>query len=191
MPIFRSPFQGELLAATLLDPEMEQSLTELAQRLGASVATVQREVSRLEKAGLLRTRKIGNTRLVRADQSSPSFEPLSALVLQAFGPRQVIAEEFASLRGIEEVIIFGSWAARHDGVPGHAPADIDVLLIGSASQERVYQASRRAEERLKRPVNATIRSRARWNHGTDGFLQHVRTGPKLVVWKRPRRNKTR
>lgn len=190
MPIFRSSFQGELLAATLLDPDTEQSLTELAHRLRASVATVQREVSRLEKAGLLCTRRIGNTRLVRADKSSPSFEPLSALVLQSFGPQQVIAEEFAGLRGTKEVVIFGSWAARHDGVPGQAPVDIDVLVIGSAGQENIYHAARRAEERLKRPVNATIRSRARWEHGTDGFVQHVRSEPKLVVWKKTRRNKT-
>ena len=67
LPLFRSVCQAELLAAVLLQPEREWSLTELARSVGASVATVQREVRRAEDAGLVLTRKRGNMRLVRAD----------------------------------------------------------------------------------------------------------------------------
>lgn len=186
MPIFRSLLQGELLSAVLLDREAEQSLTDLAHRLDASVATVQREVSRLEDAGLVRTRKIGNTRLVQADTTSPSFEPLAELVLQAFGPKRVIAEETMGIHGVAEVLIFGSWAARYKGVPGPPPADIDVLVIGSAKPADVHDAVRRAEKRLRRPVNATVRTMARWERGDDAFLRHARSAPHLVVWQQPK-----
>ena len=45
--------RGEVLALILLNPEQEWSLTELANRVGASVSTAQREVSRAEDAGVV------------------------------------------------------------------------------------------------------------------------------------------
>ncbi len=191
MPIFRSTLQGELLAATLLDPEAEQSLSELAERLDAPLATVQREVTRLEQASVLRSRKIGNTRLVRADSSAPTFAPLAELVLLSFGPPHVLRNELSRLRGVEEVLIFGSWAARREGASGPPPSDIDVLVVGTARPDDVHEAARRAEKRLKKQVNASIRSRARWERGDDGFLRHVRAQPKTVVWRRPPGRKKR
>jgi len=40
-----------------------------------------------------------------------------------YGPRAVIAEEFSSIPGVKRLLIFGSWAARHSGVPGLVPHD--------------------------------------------------------------------
>jgi hypothetical protein len=45
LPLLRSRLQAELLTLVLLSPGREWSLTELAQRVGASVATAQREVA--------------------------------------------------------------------------------------------------------------------------------------------------
>lgn len=181
LPIFRSRLQGELLAATLLEPERTGSLTDLARRLGADVATVQREVNRLEQAGILTTHRVGNTRLVSADTTSAVYEPLAALVLHAFGPAQVIAQELAPIEGAHEVYIFGSWAARYHGIKGPPPADVDVLIIGDPDRDDVYEAALRAERRLTRDVNTTIRSKKAWEANREGFVKHVRSSPILVV----------
>lgn len=66
-PIFRSDTQGRLLARLLLDPETEFTITELSHHVGCSAPTVLREVERAELAGLVRTRKIGPSRMVRTD----------------------------------------------------------------------------------------------------------------------------
>ena len=181
LPIFRSRFQAELLSATLLEPEREESLTQLAARLGADVGTVQREVHRLERAGILQTRRVGNTRLVSADTASPIYRPLAEVVLRAFGPLHVVTEEFTRIEGAQEVYLFGSWAARYLGEEGTAPADLDVLVIGSPSRDEVYEASMRAERRLGREVNATIRSKPSWERGRDGFIRQLRRSPLVRV----------
>jgi DNA-binding Lrp family transcriptional regulator len=181
LPIFRSQLQGELLAAALLSPDAEQSLTDLAERLGASLATVQREVHRLEEAGILRSRRVGNTRLVSAETTSPVFSPLAELVLRSFGPAEVVRAEFDNIPGIDELYLFGSWAARYEGEAGRAPADIDVLVIGRPNRDEVYEAALRAEQRLHRPVNTTIRSRAAWSKSDDGFLSQVRSSPLVAI----------
>jgi len=56
--------QGDLLAVLLVVPGTELTLTALATRTGGSLAAVQREATRLEDAGILRSRRIGNARLV-------------------------------------------------------------------------------------------------------------------------------
>ena len=54
LPIFRSRHQAELLADILDDPDREQSLAELTERLGVPTASVHREIDRAERAGIAR-----------------------------------------------------------------------------------------------------------------------------------------
>ncbi|HRC13513.1 MAG: ArsR family transcriptional regulator [Actinomycetales bacterium] len=180
LPLLRSALQGEILALILLNPGQEWSLTDLASRVGASVSTAQREVSRAEDAGVVTSRRVGNTRLVRA-MPSPITEPLTELLLRSFGPPQVIAEEFASVGGIEGIYLFGSWAARYAGASGRSPADLDVLVIGRPDRDDVDYAAERARHRLGREVNVTIRSPQWWRHGTDGFHAEVTTRPLVMI----------
>ena len=53
LPLLRSRSQGDILAAIVLEPDRERSLTELAEEVGTSVPTVTREVDRLEAAGIV------------------------------------------------------------------------------------------------------------------------------------------
>lgn len=180
LPIFRSRLQGELLAAVFLGEE-EQSLTELAIRLGVSVATIQREADRLEKAGILVSRRVGRSRLFRPAEESRIVPPLKDLVLQTFGPAQVIAQHLASVPGIEQIILFGSWAARYEGVAGPPPADVDVLVIGHPSVDDVYEATRAAERQLRREVNVIVRSAAKWEGGDDPLVRSIRSSMFLTI----------
>ena len=77
LPILRSQQQGEILALLRGDPALELSLTEIAARAGAPQSSVHREIERAERAGLVTTRKVGNTRLARANTDSPYYAGLS------------------------------------------------------------------------------------------------------------------
>jgi len=86
LPILRSQQQGEVLARLLGDPELEVSLTDLAGLVEAPVSSVYREIERAETAGLVTSRRIGNTRLVRANTDSPYYEGLADVLVKAVGP---------------------------------------------------------------------------------------------------------
>ena len=180
LPLLRSRLQAELLTLVLLSPGREWSLTELADRAGGSVSSAQREMARAEEAGVVSSRRLGSTRLVAAAES-PLTAPLTELLVRSFGPRQVIAEEFASLAGVDAVYLFGSWAARYAGAPGRAPADIDVLVIGRPDRDEVDEAAQRAGVRLAREVNVTIRSSQWWHEGADSFHAEVTRRPIVTV----------
>jgi predicted nucleotidyltransferase len=181
LPIFRSRLQGELLAAVLLVPGQASSISDLSQRIGAHVSTVQREVDRLERAGILTSRRVGRARLVSANTEIPVYRPLAQLVLLAFGPAQVLAEELRALKGVERAYIFGSWAERYKGIEGPPPGDIDVLIVGNPDRDELYEATLRAEERLQHEIGATVRTSEAWLSADDAFLRQVRSSPLVAV----------
>lgn len=181
LPIFRSRLQADILAALLLNPEDEYSLTELAERFHAPASTVHGEVKRLTDAGLIRRREIGRSAIVRADTSNRLMKPLAELLLLSWGPLQVVAEEFSELDGAEQVLIFGSWAARYHQRPGKPPHDLDVLVVGVPSREDVYAAADRAQQRLGMPVNPVIRSDEAWRLASDPLVRQIQSSPLVNV----------
>jgi predicted nucleotidyltransferase len=182
LPLLRSRLQAEVLTLTMLNPGREWSLTDLASHVKASVSSVQREITRAEQAGIVSSRRLGNVRLVKA-ADSPLTASLTELLLRSFGPRQVLAEELQGIEGIDAVYLFGSWAARYEGEAGRAPADIDVLVIGAPDRDELDDAAQRAEGRLAREVNVTIRSPSWWREGSDGFHADVTRRPLVPVFR--------
>ena len=169
-----------MLTLVLLHPDKEWTMSELASRVGSAVSSVQREIVRAEHAGVIASRRIGTTRVVKAAQS-PITGPLTELLLRSFGPRQVLADELADMPGIDSAYLFGSWAARYAGQQGRPPADLDVLVIGTPDRDALDDAAQRAGARLAREVNVTIRSADWWNAGDDGFHAEVKRRPLVPV----------
>jgi len=85
LPIFRSQLQADILAALLLNPDREYSMTDLAQRFEAPLSTVHGEVKRLTEAGLLRRRNLGRSALVQANSGNRLVEPLAELLFLSTG----------------------------------------------------------------------------------------------------------
>jgi DNA-binding transcriptional ArsR family regulator len=181
LPIFRSRLQADILAALLLSPDAEYSLTELAERFKAPLSTVHGEVKRLTDAGLLRRRAVGRSALVRADPGNRATKPLADLLLVSWGPLQVVADEFSDLSGAERVLIFGSWAARYLQHAGKPPHDLDVLVVGGSSREDVYDAADRAQQRLGMLVNPAIRSADAWRLASDPLVRQIQSSPMVTV----------
>jgi predicted nucleotidyltransferase len=182
LPILRSASQARLLTTLLLSPGQEFTLTELAAKAGVSLSTATREIHRAEAAGVALTRAVGPACLARADVGGVLYEPLSRLLLVAFGPAAVVGEEMAEVAGIESVWIFGSWAARYAGVDGPSPVDLDVLVVGSPTRDPVYAAADRIERRVLRPVHVAFRTSDEWTAPvSDPFIEEVKKRPRLRV----------
>jgi DNA-binding transcriptional ArsR family regulator len=181
LPVFRSRLIGDLLALVLAHSERSWTVEDLANRVGAPYPTVTAEIRRLEQAELITTRVVGRSKLITANTDHPYIGPLTELVVMAFGPPLVVAEEFAKVAGIEGLWLYGSWAARHAGVPGRPPADVDVLVVGDVDRDEVYDAARRAEHRLGREVNPTIRTARAWKRAHGAFAATVKDSPMLAL----------
>jgi predicted nucleotidyltransferase len=179
-PLFRSRFTAAVLARTFIG-DGEYSVGELAATATTDTGTIGHEVRRLEQAGVLRSRMVGRSKLVRANHEAPFYAALRDLVVIVLGPAEVIGEELADLSGVRAAAIFGSWAARVSGEAGPAPGDIDLLVIGQPDRDDLHDAVARARSRLGRDINTVTLSADRWNVSDDPFLAEVRSRPMVEV----------
>lgn len=178
LPLLRSAFVGELLAWLYLHPEGEFSATELAERMGVSQSTASREADRLTAAGLVEERRSGNQRLLRANLDTPVAGPLAELLAVTYGPVAVLGELLAAVPGVQEAYVYGSWAARYRGEPGRVPRDVDVLVVGDADEDALFEVGRSAERVLGREVNVRRVGARTWRADEDDpFLASVRSRP--------------
>jgi DNA-binding transcriptional ArsR family regulator len=181
LPIFRSEAQFRLLGELFLDPDREWSLTELAERVDALPSSISREVDRLERAGLLTSRRQGNVRLVSAQMDSTVADDLRRLLSKTYGPAPILREALAQVAGVSWAVIFGSWAARAAGEPGLPPNDIDVLVVGEVDPLEVYDVVREAAKKVGLDITPIVRTPEEWETDSTQFAETVRNGPQIDV----------
>ncbi len=181
LPIFRSPAQAKLLTHLYVTARDEPlSLSALSERTEIPLSTVQREIDRLEKAGLVTSERLGQTRRVYANNDSPYFVEMRSLLLKAFGPVPLLANLLQRIPRIAASYIYGSWARRYRGEAGSPPRDLDLLIVGDPNVNQVYAAARRAEEQLGLEVNPTFASVEDWQHPV-GLLKRIKSGPLIEL----------
>ena len=183
LPILRSQVSGDLLALLYLHPEDEYSLTEAARAIDASLNAVHYEATKLSDGGLIRTRKRGNLRLIRAVTDSLLARPLTDLLAVTYGPLPVLTDLIADVHGVAEAYIYGSWAARYQGEPGPVPVDVDVLVVGPADPDHLDEVADKAQAALHRPVNIRRMRAETWNasNPADPFIRSVKSRPLVGI----------
>ncbi len=142
--------------------------------------SVHREIERAERAGIVTSRKVGNTRLVRANAEGPYFDDLAGLLTKAFGVPQLLSGALLDVDGIDRAVVFGSWAAQYRGEAGDRPVgDIDVLVLGDPDRDDLFNRLRPVEDRLGRPIQVTFRS-PRWLDEGEGAFHDTVAGRPMV-----------
>ncbi len=173
--------RGGVLAATLTQPGEWWYLSELAQFLGTSPSSLQRELKTLVDGGILETRREGTRAYFKADTRSPVFPELRGLIEKTAGVVPTLQTILRPFDGrIGSAFVYGSVARSQE----HAQSDIDLLVVGEVRLADLAPALRKAEARLGREVNATRYSAAEFRRkaaAKDHFLSEVLRGPKQFV----------
>ena len=180
-PFLRSDAQGAVLAETLLNPEAELTISEIGRRADVLPAVAHREVTRLIDADVLRDRREGNNRLVRANTRHPLWPLMSQLVAETYGPVPMLRSLLAEVPGIREAYVYGSWAARRSGQPGPPPRDIDVLVVGNPPRTDLLDVADAAQRQLHTEVNIHTTTPEAWAAKDDPFLATVASRPLVAL----------
>ncbi|MGH7318299.1 MAG: nucleotidyltransferase domain-containing protein [Candidatus Rokuibacteriota bacterium] len=146
----------------------------------SGTGAVQRELARLEGAGLVTAKRIGKQKHYQANSTSPVFQELRALVLKTSGLADVLREAVAPVSGrIRAAFVYGSIAKGEDT----AASDIDLMVIGEGlTYADLFGALEKASAQLGRKVAPTIYSRkelARRVREDNAFVTRVLEQPKL------------
>ena len=180
LPVLRGQTQARLLAALLLQPGREASISEIAREIETNSGNVHGEVERLVSAGILADRRVGRTRLVR-DAGSAYSKPLADLLVLAYGPKTLLENALGPVRSIEAAYLFGSWAARYSGEQGPPPNDIDLLVIGAPDRDDVHDIASTVAARLHREVQVVFRTQRAWQETNDAFAATLRSRPMVQL----------
>lgn len=180
LPIFRSDLQAHLLFE-LLGSDAPRSSAELIGTVERPQPSVSRELSRLVDSGLIEQSSIGRSLLFRANESNPAIRPLRVLLNIALGPQERLREALGKISGVHYAAIFGSFAARSQGIPGRSPNDIDLLVVGDPRRNDVYSAVSAVQDEVGREINVTFLSEKRWNAGEERIVQEIRENPRLEL----------
>jgi len=177
-----SKTQRQVLGLLLGNPDRSFYTKEIVRHAGIGIGTVQRELEKLSKAGILTVRKIGNQKHYQANRESPIFEELYGIVLKTFGMASVLRKAFETLaEKIQVSFIFGSVAKGTD----HASSDIDILVISdSLTYPDLMPVIHQAESVLGRNLNPRLYSTTEIKNRIDNdssFVQRVIEQPKIFL----------
>ncbi|HEV8132344.1 MAG TPA: nucleotidyltransferase domain-containing protein [Acidobacteriota bacterium] len=173
--------RGNMLAATLTQPDKWWYLSELAQFLRTTPSSLQRELKALVDSGILQQRREGRRIYFKAETRSPLFPELRGLLEKTAGLLPTLQQTLEPFQArIDCAFVYGSVARRQE----RALSDVDLLVIGSVGLAELAPALRKAEGRLGREVNVTSYSAREFRKkvaAKDHFLSEVLRGPKEFV----------
>jgi predicted nucleotidyltransferase len=146
----------------------------------SGTGAVQRELARLEAAGLVTASRIGKQKHYQANEASPVFQELRALVLKTSGLADVLREALApAVDRIQAAFVYGSVAKGDDT----ATSDIDLMVVAdNLTYADLFAALDNASTRLGRKIAPTIYTRRELRRrvkADNSFVMRVLEQPKL------------
>lgn len=172
--------QQRVLALIFGNPGRTFYANELIALAGSGSGAVQRELAKLERAGLVIGTRVGNQKHYRANVDASVFAPLHDLILKTSGLADVLRASLAPIGGrIRAAFVYGSVATHRDT----AASDIDLMIISDdLSYADLFMMLEDASKRLGRAVNPTIYSEAELTkrvRGHNAFITRVLKQPKI------------
>ncbi|MHB8859639.1 MAG: nucleotidyltransferase domain-containing protein [Thermoleophilia bacterium] len=179
--LFTSKARIELLKLFLLNPERDYYLREAASIADLPLQSVQREVEKLTKAGLLTRTTRGNRVYIRANNESPIFAEMRSIIVKTAGLGDGLRQALSAGEDkIRMAYIFGSFARGEDA----GISDIDLMVIGSISGRELASLLSSSRKSIGREINQLVMTEAEFKQRLkekDHFLGEVIKQPKLFL----------
>jgi predicted nucleotidyltransferase len=177
-----SKVQQRVLALIFGQPERSFYMSEIVRSVHSGTGAVERELSRLQRSGLVSVERIGNQKHYRANHESPIFEELQSLVIKTVALAEPLRKSLEPYSGkIKAAFVYGSVAKGTDT----AHSDIDLMIIGDElSYSEIYTALHDVENVLRRKVSPMFLSPKDWRRKASekgSFISKINALPKVFV----------
>ncbi len=177
-----SKVQQRVLALIFGQAERSFYMSEIVRNVHSGTGAVERELSRLQRSGLVSVERIGNQKHYRANHQSPIFSELQSLVIKTVAVAEPLKKALAPYADkIRAAFVYGSVAKGTDT----AHSDIDLMIVGDElSYSELYTELQNAERALHRKVSPTFLSLKDWQRKVSdegSFIGKVSVSPKILV----------
>ncbi len=179
--LFVSRVRVKLLGMFFSNPSEMFHVRGLVRLVGEEINAVRRELSRMEKAGLLRKEGRGNRLYYSLNWDFPFFEELLSMVVKVGGLGAAIIKNRHKL-GKVNFCMFSGRFARH--LPREEEEEVDVLAVGDLVLPELAALIRAEENRRQKEINYTPLSKEEFKfrkERRDPFLTKILSGSRVVV----------
>ena len=174
--------QQKVLGLLFGQPDRSFFVTQIMELANSGRGAVQRELRRLESAGLVTVQMHGNQKHFQANRDSPLFNEICSIVRKTVGLEGPLEAAVMSLPGkVHLALIYGSVAKRTDT----SASDVDLLIVADElTLEDVYAVLSPAEQLLDRKINPTLYTREEFERRRtreNAFLKRMLNEPVIVL----------
>ncbi len=178
--LFGSTRRG-ILGLLLLHPHQSYYVRQIVRLADVSPGAVNRELRKLEKAGIITREQQGRQIHYRANTDCPVFDELRSLLTKTTGLADVLRDALAQLEeNIKAAFVYGSLASGEMD----AQSDVDLMVVGNVPFGEVVLHLQGAQEQLAREINPTVYPPEEFREklaAKHHFLTQVMEGPKVFV----------
>lgn len=176
-----SKLRSKVLGWLFTHPDERYFVRQLTSLVKEDSTNVSRELSRLEKAGILVSTIEGKHKYYQANRQSPLFDELHGLMLKTVGVADIIKKALEPrMADIKLAFIFGSLAKKSE----NRFSDIDLLVVGNITFGEVVDLISTAEGTLNRELNPVVYTLSEFNKRVSEnhyFISDILSGDKIFV----------
>jgi len=169
--ITKSKVRQNILKLLFADPRKELYLSEIAKKINASIGNCRRELDKMAKAGILKTKKKGNLVLYAVNRQGAIYNELAKIISKTIGPEAELKKLIREVGGVKFAFIFGSYLKKDFS----ANSDLDLFLIGEVDENKLVKKTRLLEDALGREINYHLYGEKDFKTKvkTNSFLQNI------------------
>jgi predicted nucleotidyltransferase len=154
---------------------------QIVRAVGGGHGTIQRELRMLSRVGILTRMVNGNQVFYQADEKSPIFKELKAIIMKTVGVSEVIREALMpAYEVINAAFIFGSYASSKE----NRGSDVDVMIVGDISFSRSVELLKNAQKKLNREINPVVMKKEEFDEKMAKghyFIREVLNKPVIYI----------
>lgn len=174
-------YRRSVLGLLLLHPEESLHGREIARRTGLASGTLNRELSMLVDAGLLKSERRGNQVLYSAERACPIYEEVASILRKTSGVADVLAAALAPAGDrIRAAFVYGSLAGGRE----RAGSDVDLMIVGEIGFGEAVRLLHPAQKTIGREISPKVYGLTEWagkRRSPDAFLRDVLASPRIFV----------
>lgn len=175
-----SKVRVKVLELFLANPGQLYHVREIVRRVNEEINAVRRELSRLEKTGLLASEWRANRRFYSLKRDYIFYPELLSIVNKSVGLGGAIIANKAKLGKIRYAMLSGSFTK---GKP-YAPNDIDLFIVGTIVLPELSVIIKEEEARRNREINFTPMTEEEFafrKNRRDPFVLNILSKPKVML----------
>lgn len=179
--IIISRVRVKILTLFFTHPGMIFHVRDIVRKVGEEINAVRRELSHMEKAGMVSKEQRANRLFYSFRKDYPLYYDLLELVAKTSGLGWDLIKQRAKLGRIKFAMMSGRYLR---GLPKKSSTDVDLLVVGTVVLPELSQLVRQEEVRREREINYTVMTEEEFvfrKRRRDPFALSILEGSRIMI----------